>query len=56
MGGMEAMASTPQASAWAASAIESAVLLQATWQMTVSSPRASAITASRTALRSATER
>ena len=54
MGGMAAMASTPWASAWAASSRLSAVLLQATWAMTVSLPLATAITFSSTSLRSAT--
>ena len=54
MGGMAAMASTPQRSAWAASSALSAVLLQAMWAMTVILPLASLMTASSTALRSAT--
>ena len=52
MGGMEAMASTPTLSAWRASSMLSAVLLQPTWAITVSLPLASLITASRTVLRS----
>ena len=54
MGGMAAMASAPCSWAWAASSRLSAVLLQATWAMTVSFPFASAITFSSTSLRSAT--
>ncbi len=48
------MASTPRDWAWAASSRLSAVLLQATWAMTVSLPPTSAITFSRVSFRSAT--
>ena len=38
MGGIAATASTPKDSAWAASSLESRVLLQATWAIMVSLP------------------
>ena len=51
-----AMASTPRLSAWAASCMDSLVLLQPTWAMMVHSPLTSAMTASRVFMRSSFSR
>ena len=54
-GGIAAIASTPRLSAWAASPMLSAVLLQATWAMMTMRPLAASTTFSSTSLRSATD-